>query len=100
MTLAVQIAFFIACVAFVILVPVMIVNYVIIVSCSFLGACLVCMARDFVQLISLGMMFLMFISGIFWDVRALASPQKTELLLAFNPLAFVLDWATCTPCAE
>lgn len=73
------------------LVPVVIVNYVIIVACSFVGACLVCLARDFVQLISLGMIFMMFISGIFWDVHALSDPHKTELLLAANPVAFVLD---------
>lgn len=73
------------------LIPVILVNYVIIVACSFAGACLVCMARDFSQLISLGMIFMMFTSGIFWDVRALSSPEKTELLLAVNPMAFVLD---------
>lgn len=73
------------------LVPVLLVNYVIIVSCSFAGACLVCLARDFVQLISLGMIFMMFVSGIFWDVHALSDPHKTELLLAANPIAFVLD---------
>lgn len=36
-------------------------------------------------------MFLMFTSGIFWDVRALSDPDKIELLLYANPLAFVLD---------
>jgi lipopolysaccharide transport system permease protein len=51
----------------------------------------VCLARDFVQVISLGMIFMMFVSGIFWDVHALSDSHKTELLLAANPLAFVLD---------
>jgi lipopolysaccharide transport system permease protein len=73
------------------LVPVILVNYVMIVACAFAGACLVCLARDFVQVISLGMIFMMFVSGIFWDVHALSDPHKTELLLAANPLAFVLD---------
>jgi lipopolysaccharide transport system permease protein len=73
------------------LVPVIVVNYVIIVACSFAGACLVCLARDFVQLISLAMIFMMFVSGIFWDVHSLSDPHKTELLLAANPMAFVLD---------
>jgi lipopolysaccharide transport system permease protein len=73
------------------LVPVVLVNYIMIIACSFAGACLVCLARDFVQLIALGMIFMMFVSGIFWDVHSLADPQKTELLLAANPLAFVLD---------
>jgi lipopolysaccharide transport system permease protein len=73
------------------LVPVMMVNYIMIVACSFVGACLVCMVRDFNPLISLSMIFLMFTSGIFWDVRGLSDPHKTELLLALNPLAFMLD---------
>ena len=73
------------------LVPVIFVTYVIIVACAFVGACLVCLARDFIQLISLGMMFLMFTSGIFWDVRALGDPHKTEMVMAMNPLAFIVD---------
>jgi lipopolysaccharide transport system permease protein len=73
------------------LVPVMMVNYIMIVACSFVGACLVCMVRDFNPLISLSMIFLMFTSGIFWDVRGLSDPHKTELLLTLNPLAFMLD---------
>ncbi len=73
------------------LLPLLVVNYVMIVACAFVGACLVCLARDFTQLIALGMMFLMFTSGIFWDVRDLSDPHKTEMVLAMNPLAFILD---------
>jgi lipopolysaccharide transport system permease protein len=73
------------------LVPVILVTYVIIVACAFVGACLVCLARDFIQLISLGMQFLMFTSGIFWDVRSLSDPHKTEIVMAMNPLAFIVD---------
>lgn len=72
------------------LVPMVIVNYVVIVACAFVGACLVCLARDFAQLISLGMLFLMFTSGIFWDVRSL-DPEKAKLVLDLNPIAFLLD---------
>ena len=36
-------------------------------------------------------MFLLFMSGIFWDVRTLGDPYKTELVLNLNPLAFILD---------
>jgi lipopolysaccharide transport system permease protein len=71
--------------------PVIFVNYLMIIACSFIGACLVCIARDFSQLIGLGMMFLMFTSGIFWDVRELSDPAKTDLILNLNPLAFILD---------
>jgi lipopolysaccharide transport system permease protein len=72
------------------LVPLMIVNYVVIVACAFVGACLVCLARDFAQLISLGMLFLMFASGLFWDVRLL-DPEKAKMVLDLNPIAFLLD---------
>ena len=73
------------------LIPLMLVNYLMIVACGFIGACLVSMVRDFQPLITLGMIFLMFTSGIFWDIRELGDPHKTELLLAANPLAFLLD---------
>ncbi len=71
--------------------PIVIVNYIMILSCAYVGATLVCMIRDFQPLISLGMIFLLFTSGIFWDVRDLGDPQKTEAVLAANPLAFMLD---------
>jgi lipopolysaccharide transport system permease protein len=73
------------------LVPLLIVNYIVIVACAFVGSCLVCLARDFSHLISLGMMFLLFTSGIFWDVRELGDPHKTEMVLALNPMAFIVD---------
>jgi lipopolysaccharide transport system permease protein len=73
------------------LLPVLLVNYVMIVACSLTGAYLVCLVRDFTKIIPLCMMFLLFTSGIFWDVRDLGDPHKTELLLAANPLAFMLD---------
>lgn len=73
------------------LIPLVIVNYIMILACAFIASCAVCMVRDFNPLISLAMIFLMFTSGIFWDIRGLDDPYKTELLLAVNPLAFVLD---------
>ncbi len=72
-------------------VPVIVVNYLMIVACAYIGACLVCLVRDFSMIISLGMTFLLFTSGIFWDVRHLPDPALTELVLAVNPLAFILD---------
>ena len=73
------------------LVPIIGVNYLMIVACSLVGACLVCMMRDISLVIGLAMIFLMFTSGIFWDVRDLGDPDKTALLLAVNPLAFIID---------
>jgi lipopolysaccharide transport system permease protein len=73
------------------LVPIIIVNYIMILACAFIASYIVCLFRDFQPLISLGMVFLMFTSGIFWDVRGLNDPYKTELLLALNPIMFILD---------
>ena len=73
------------------LLPVVFVNYLVIAACSLVGAYLVCLVRDFSKVIPLAMMFLLFTSGIFWDIHAIGDPQKTELILALNPLAFLLD---------
>jgi lipopolysaccharide transport system permease protein len=73
------------------LVPIAIVTYLLIVACGLIGACLVCMLRDFQKIIPLGMMFLMFTSGLFWDINEIGNPEKSELLLALNPLAFIID---------
>jgi len=73
------------------LVPLLLVNYLMIVACALVGACLVCVIRDFSMVIPLGMTFLLFTSGIFWDVRDLANPELTSLVLAVNPVAFILD---------
>lgn len=73
------------------LLPVIAVNYVMILACGYVGATLVCIVRDFFPLISLGMLFMMFMSGVFWNVRDLGSPEKTDLVLTYNPLAFILD---------
>ena len=73
------------------MIPIIFVNYLMIVACSLIGACLVCFVRDFSKVITLGMTFLLFTSGIFWDVNAIGDPHKTELVLALNPIAFMLN---------
>jgi lipopolysaccharide transport system permease protein len=72
-------------------VPIACVQYLMIIACSFIGATLVCFLRDFSLVITLGMIFLMFTSGIFWDPRTLADPAMTDIILTWNPVAFVLD---------
>ncbi|MEP0201387.1 MAG: ABC transporter permease [Halioglobus sp.] len=71
--------------------PLIVTEYLIIVTCSLVGAMLVCFAKDFTLLISLTITFLMFVSGVFWDVRTLPNPEFTELFLLVNPLAFLFD---------
>ncbi|MCX2975581.1 ABC transporter [Halieaceae bacterium IMCC8485] len=73
------------------MIPIALVMYLLIVACGLVGSCLVCILRDFQKLIPLGMTFLLFTSGIFWDVRELKSQEKAELLLTYNPLAFMID---------
>jgi lipopolysaccharide transport system permease protein len=73
------------------LLPLVIVEYLIIVACAIAGALLVCLAQDFQRLIQLGTLFLLFASGIFWDVRSIPSPEIQSNVLTFNPVAFLLD---------
>ncbi len=73
------------------LIPLIFVQYLLILCCSLIAALVVCYVKDVQMLISMGMMFLMFSSGIFWDVNALADPSKRELLLIYNPVAFIID---------
>jgi len=73
------------------LAPVIIVNYILIVACAFIASVLVCFIRDISMFIPLGMMFLMFASGVFFDFRDLNNPKMMELMLSFNPMAFLLD---------
>ena len=65
-------------------------QYVVIAAFSLAGAIMVCVAQDFAKLIQLFTIFMMFSSGIFWDVRSL-EPAIQELIFTVNPLAFLLD---------
>ena len=71
--------------------PIILVQYLVIVLCSLIAAVLVCLQRDFSMLINLGMIFMMFVSGVFWDVNSLPNPEATNLILTWNPLALLLD---------
>lgn len=73
------------------LLPLMVVQYGLIVLCSLIGAVLVSFMEDFRMLISMGMMFLMFISGVFWDINDIADSHLRELAFTYNPLVFLLD---------
>lgn len=73
------------------LIPVIIVNYIMIVACAFIASILVCFIRDISMFIPLAMMFLMFSSGVFFDFRDLPDSQMAELIMTYNPMAFLLD---------
>lgn len=73
------------------LAPIIIVNYIMIVACALIVSVLVCFIRDISMLVPLGLLFLMFSSGIFWDVQTLPNAQMTDIILTYNPMAFLLD---------
>ncbi len=73
------------------LVPIIAVQYLLITACGLAGAIATCYVRDFTMVISLLTTFLLFTSGIFWDVRDIGNPELTQLILLLNPLAFLLD---------
>jgi lipopolysaccharide transport system permease protein len=56
-----------------------------------LAALLVCVRRDFQPLVQLGMVFLLFMSGIFWDIDSIGNAALRENLLLVNPMASVID---------
>jgi lipopolysaccharide transport system permease protein len=72
------------------LLPLIFLEYIIIVFFGLLTAVLVCYAEDVRILINMFMLLLMFISGIFFDVATIKAPFG-ELLLAFNPIAFLCN---------
>jgi lipopolysaccharide transport system permease protein len=63
----------------------------LIAGCGLLGALLVSFKRDFRLLIQLGVVFLLFMSGIFWDLNVIADTRLREGLLVLNPLANLID---------
>ena len=73
------------------LLPIAAVQYLLIIGCGLIAALFVCAKRDFQLLISLGMVFLLFMSGIFWDIRAIEDPILANWLMTLNPLAALID---------
>ena len=73
------------------LLPLMFVQMILISGVGLLAALAVCWHKDFQHLIQLGMMFLLFVSGVFWDVNAVADVDVRRWLLLLNPLAALID---------
>lgn len=71
--------------------PLALTQHILILGCGMLGALLVCVQRDFQFLIQLGIMFLMFMSGIFWDIGSVSESSIRDTLLFANPVASVID---------
>lgn len=72
------------------LIPLFLTLYLMIIACSLLAALLVCYVEDIRVLISMGMTFLMFTSGVFFDISTIREPVQSYLL-TYNPMAFFCD---------
>ena len=73
------------------LLPLMVVQYLLITGCGLLAALLVCWRRDFQMLIQLGMVFLLFMSGVFWDVHSIQNTGLVKWVSICNPLLVLLS---------
>jgi len=61
------------------------------IGAGLLAALLVCVQLDFRLLIQLGTVFLLFMSGVFWDLNAIADEGVRYWLMVLNPLATLID---------
>ena len=73
------------------LLPLILIQVVLITGCGLLAALMVCWQKDFQHLIQLGMLFLLFVSGVFWDVNDIADAEVKDWVLLLNPLAALID---------
>lgn len=71
--------------------PLIVAQYLLILGCAMYAALIVSFVLDFRLLISMGTLFLLFASGVFWDISRIPDPTLRELLLQINPIAFLLD---------
>lgn len=73
------------------LIPLTLLLSLFITALGYLGALLVAFSRDFMNLIRIGMTGMMFMSGVFWDIRSIQDENVRDLILLYNPLALIID---------
>lgn len=73
------------------IVPLLLVQYLLVLFCSLVAAISVSYVKDTRILIGMAMMGLMFGSGIFWDLGRIQDPVKRDMLVTWNPLAYLID---------
>jgi len=71
--------------------PLIILQYILIIGVAAVFSVFVTIAPDFKLVIQLFMMGLMFTSGIFWDVNLIQDPVMKDMLLTFNPMAALIQ---------
>jgi lipopolysaccharide transport system permease protein len=74
----------------ILLIPLIILEYIMIVFFSLLFALMVCYVDDVRMLIHMIMMGLMFVSGVFFDVSSI-NPAIAHYVIGLNPVAFLCD---------
>ena len=72
-------------------IPVIVMQYLFMLLFTLVGAFLVAYARDVRMIINMSVLFLMFMSGVFWDLDQITDPVKRDLLVTWNPLAYLID---------
>jgi len=70
------------------LLPVVVVQALLTIAVASAVAALIPFSRDLGYLVPTGLMFLMFVSGIFFDFRVI--PEDLQSLFLLNPIAFLL----------
>ncbi|USE00341.1 ABC transporter permease [Vibrio sp. SCSIO 43133] len=78
-------------VSYIHLIPLSLLMTLLICALSFVGSLLVSFARDFMNLIRISMMGMMFMSGVFWDIKSIEDEHTREILLLYNPLSMIID---------
>jgi lipopolysaccharide transport system permease protein len=73
------------------LIPITLLMSLLICGVGYLGSLLVGFARDFMNLILIGMTGLMFMSGVFWDINSIQNDRLQELVWLYNPLAVLIN---------
>lgn len=69
----------------------MIATFIFITGVTLLCSIFVSIALDFSNLISIVMMAVMFVSGVFWDINAIQDDKIRELVFLLNPLGRLID---------
>lgn len=73
------------------LIPIALIQALLVTGCGMLAALLVCLQRDFRFVVQMGTLFLLFMSGVFWDINAVADETARQWLLRLNPLAALIN---------
>jgi lipopolysaccharide transport system permease protein len=72
------------------LIPLVLLQWLLIISVGTLLSVFVTWAPDFMMIVNMGIMFLLFTSGIFWEVNMIQDLWVRDMLLKLNPVAALI----------